>query len=219
MDLQDVSPQLQKLASEFQYKDPPDFLIRLQELISYLLRALADFLKQFKIMIPGMTDTSAVGDVMQIVIIAIGAICLTAILVMMSSRMKQLNEQAQLARRGALSLEEILDSAGWKQKAEEFAKEKLFKDACRALYLSIIYLLDEKKILAYAPTRSNYEYWYALSGKEQMQKGFRRLADVVEEIWFGNHHALEEDYEECLKQSGGLEEDINYWAQKLEAGV
>jgi hypothetical protein len=217
MEFQDVTPQLEKLASEFQYKDPPDFLIRLQELVSYILRAIADFLKQFKISLPGMADTSAVGNVMQVLIVIIGVICLILVLILMSSRMKHLRAQANLAKRGASSLEEILDSAGWKLKGEELARERLFKDACRAVYLSVIYALDEKKILAFTPTRSNYEYFYALHGKQGLQTGFRKLADLVEEMWFGNLHAAQEDYDNCVQISNSLEQDLAYFAEKVEA--
>jgi hypothetical protein len=133
--------------------------------------------------------------------------------------MKQLRDQAQLAKRGVSSLEEILDSAGWKQKAQELAQKRLFKDACRALYLSVIYALDEKRILPFAPTRTNYEYWYALAGKESLQRGFRRLADLVEIMWFGNHHAQMEDYDDCVRLSTGLEEEIAYWAERVEAKI
>lgn len=216
MEFQDVSPQLEKLSSEFQYKDPPDFLIRLQELVSYVLRAVADFLKQFKISLPGMADTSAVGNVMQVLIVIVGVVCLGVVLYLMSTRMKQLRTQAELAKRGALSLEEILDSAGWMQKSEELARERLFKDACRAVYLSVIYSLDEQKILAFTPTRSNYEYFYALHGKSGLQSGFRKLADIVEESWFGNLQAGQEEYDSCVQLCTSLSQDIRYYAEKAE---
>lgn len=215
MDFQDVSPQLEKLAGEFNYKDPPDFLVRLQDMVSYILRAIADFLKQFRISIPG-TDTSAVGNFMQILLVILGAICLFVILYLMFKRMRQLREQAQIAKLGALSLEEILDSAGWKQKAEELAKARLFKDACRAVYLSVIYLLDEKQVLNFAPTRTNYEYYYALAGKDNLQRGFRRLSDLVEIMWFGNYVAEENDFNDCMQLSASIERDVTQWIPKAE---
>lgn len=215
MDFQDVSPQLEKMASEFNYKDPPDFLVRLQELVSYVLRAIADFLKQFRISIPG-TDTSAVGNLMQFLLVILGVICVIAILFLMFKRMRHLREQAQIAKRGALSLEEILDSAGWKQRAEELAKARLFKDACRAVYLSVIYLLDEKQVLNFAPTRTNYEYYYALSGKDSLQRGFRRLSDLVEIMWFGNYVAEENDFKDCMQLSETIERDVTQWIPKAE---
>ncbi len=215
MDFQDVSPQLEKMASEFTYKDPPDFLVRLQELVSYVLRAIADFLKQFRISIPG-TDTSAVGNLMQLLLVILGAVCVIVILVLMFKRMRHLREQAQIAKRGALSLEEILDSAGWKQRAEELAKARLFKDACRAVYLSVIYLLDEKQVLNFAPTRTNYEYYYALSGKDSLQRGFRRLSDLVEIMWFGNYVAEENDFKDCMQLSETIERDVAQWIPKAE---
>ncbi len=218
MEFQDVTPQLEKLASEFNFKDPPVFLVRLQELVSYVLRAVADFLKQFKISMPG-TDTSAVGNVMQLILIVLGVICLILILYLMSRRMKQLRDQAQLAKRGALSLEELLDSDGWKQKADELAKARLFKDACRALYLSAIYLLDEKEVLKFAPTRTNYEYYYALSGKDSLQRSFRRLSDLVEVMWFGNYVAEENDFNDCLQLTETISTEVTRWIPKTETAA
>lgn len=217
MDFQDVSPQLEKLASEFQYKDPPDFFVQFQDLVSYVFRALADFLRQFSITLPGTGDTSVIGDLMKFIIMGVGVACLIAVMFFMSKRMKHLSAQAALAKRGATSLEELLDSAGWKQKGEELARERLFKDACRAVYLGVIYALDEKKILSFTPTRSNYEYFYALHGKENLQRTFRQLADIVEEIWFGNHQADQRDYDQCVLLSDGISRDIEFWAQKVEA--
>ncbi len=217
MDYKDVKPQLEKLAGEFQYKDPPDFLVQLQELSSYILRAIADFLRQFRIILPGSADTSAVGNLMQIVIVVVGVICLAAVLFVTFSKMKLLKEQAQLAKRGALSLEEMLDSNGWQERAATMAQQKNFGEACRALYLSIIYRLDESKILPFSPTRSNYEYWYALSGKEGLQRGFRRLSDMVEIMWFGDHEASEDDFIYCQRLFTTLESETKIWQEKAEA--
>lgn len=215
MDFQDVSPQLEKLAQEFQYREPPDFLVRLQEFITHILRAIADFLKQLRINLPGMADTSAVGNAMQVFIVAIGLVCLVAVLFLVWTRMKHLKNQARLAKRGAQSLEEKLDALGWRIKAEELANKEHFKEACRALYLSVIYLLDERQVLEFAPTRTNYEYWYALKGKESLRSGFKKLADLVEVMWFGNHQAQLQDYEFCISLFGSLEREVQSVAESL----
>lgn len=216
MDYKDVKPQLEKLAGEFQFKDPPDFLVQLQEMSSYILRAVADFLRQFKIILPGAADTSAVGNLVQVLVIVIGVACLAAVLFLTFTKMRLLKAQAQLAKRGAVSLEEMLDSKGWHERATTMAQQKNFGEACRALYLSIIYRLDESKILAFAPTRSNYEYWYALSGKEGLQRGFRRLSDMVELMWFGDHDATIEDFEYCQRLFTTLETEMKFWELKME---
>ncbi len=216
MDYKDVKPQLEKLAGEFQYKDPPDFLVQLQEMSSYILRAVADFLRQFRIILPGSADTSAVGNLMQILIFVVGAICLVAVLYVMFNRMKHLKEQAQLAKRGALSLEEILDSKGWQERAATMAQQNNFGEACRALYLSILYRLDESQILAFTPTRSNYEYWYALAGKEGLQRGFRRLSDMVELMWFGEYEANADDYAYCHQLFSTLESELKFLEERAE---
>jgi hypothetical protein len=81
----------------------------------------------------------------------------------------------------------------------------------------VIYALDEQKILVYTPTRSNYEYYYALHGKGGLQGGFRKLADLVEELWFGNRQAGQEEYDSCVQLSTSLSQDIRNQAARLEA--
>jgi len=197
-------------------------LIKMQETITYILRSIADFLQNHLRLNIGMGDTSAVGNIMQVLIVFTGVICVLIVLILAWSRMRNLRDQARLARRGAENGDERLDAAGWRTKAEEFYARGLLKEACRALYLSVIYVLDERKILEFSANRTNYEYWYALSGKHVLQKGFRQLADMIEVMWFGNHQAQSQDYEFCLSLVGMLTDEaraLSESAGKSEAGA
>lgn len=208
MEFKDVTATIQEVASGYQYKDPPDFLVKLQEIVTYLWRLVADFLKHLRLTIPGFANSSAVADLMQMLLIGAGALCFLAILVFAWSKMSQLQAAEKLAKRGAQSIDINLDSHGWKAKAAELASAGHHKEAVRALYLSLIYLMDEKGIIDFAPTRTNYEYYYALSTSRPLQKGFRTMADRVEEIWFGNHPAKQSDFQACKELLTSLESEV-----------
>lgn len=208
MEFKDVTATIQEVAGGYQYKDPPDFLLKLQEVITYLWRMVSDFLKHLRLTIPGFANSSAVADLMQMLLIGAGVLCFLAILVFAWSKMSQLRAAENLAKRGAQSTDIDLDSRGWKAKAEELAAAGHFREAVRALYLSLIYLMDEKGIIDFAPTRTNYEYYYALTTSRPLQKGFRRMADRVEEIWFGNHPAEQNDFQACNDLLSSLESEV-----------
>jgi hypothetical protein len=208
MEFKDISGTIQEVASGYQYKDPPDFLLKLQELITYLWRIVSDFLKHLRITIPGYGDSSGIAATLKVVLVFVGVLCFFGILAMAWSRMNQLKAAEKLAKRGAESTDVNLDSGGWKEKASELAGQGHYREAVRALYLSLIYLMDERGIIDFAPTRTNYEYYYALSSSHPLQRGFRRMADLVEEIWFGNHQAQQDDFETCSQLLSSLESEV-----------
>jgi hypothetical protein len=65
--------------------------------------------------------------------------------------------------------------------------------------MSCLHLLDESAIAVFAPTKTNYEYFYALKQYPPIAQSFRLLVDDVELIWFGGKTATSADYEQCLK--------------------
>lgn len=79
--------------------------------------------------------------------------------------------------------------------------------------MSCLHLLDENKIAVFAPTKTNYEYFYTLKQKPTIAVHFRPLVDTVELIWFGNKEAEESDYIDCLN----LLTDIENAAAKIKA--
>ncbi|MBK9145856.1 MAG: DUF4129 domain-containing protein [Candidatus Melainabacteria bacterium] len=192
----DVREKLAVMASQYDYRKPPEILVKIQEWITEVVRAVLDFLKGLNIVVP-RADTGAVGDIMQILALIAGVLCLILLIVLMFGRLKHLKNQSELARRGAITVDEDLDSAGWRKQAGAWADSSRWREACRALYLSILHELDEKGTIAFSHTRSNYEYWYALAANTSIQKRFRRLADIIELVWFGNHQAGREDYQQC----------------------
>jgi len=198
-ELKDVSQQIAEVAERYHYHDPPSFLVSLQELITRAIRWLKDFLESLHIFTPGFSDTRMVGNVMQILLYMVGIVCAVLLIFAVWSRLHRLTAQSQLAKGGALTSEGMLDSAGWLEEAGKLKAQGKYKESCRALYFSLLRLLDEKGIFAFAPTRTNYEYWYALVRHKEIQRYFRELADRVELVWFGNKNADAADYDYCLE--------------------
>ena len=208
MKYQDVSKPLTEMAGNYQFKDPPQFLVSLQDFIAKLLRNMVDFLRQFKIDFGDFADTKSVGNVMQVIIFAGLVVVLVLVLYTLAVGLKELQKQAQLARVGLASGMEILDSKAWKIRAQEHADTSNWKDACRALYMSSLYLMDENTILSFVATRTNYEYYYALSSYKKIRQPFRELVNIVERIWFGNETAQKADFDNCVKLLAAMETEV-----------
>lgn len=199
MNFRDIAPEIAAISKKYTYKNPPDLLIAIQEGIGKVLRWLADLLASFKIHVPGFADTPMVGNVMQILIFVVGALSLGAILWLVWRRMGELHAQRDLARGGQFAAQINLNAAGWKKEAASLASASEWKEACRALYMSCLRLLHEGSIIEFAPTRTNFEYWYALSPRNHLIAiTFKELANSIEMIWFGNKNATNNDYLECL---------------------
>lgn len=207
MDLRDISPIIQEVAKNYHYHKPPDFVIFIQDLITKLLRLLHDFLDSLHFYLPEH-DTRMVGNLLKLGWFAAGAIGVLAVTYFAWRRMKQLKTAAQQAKRGQIISETFLNADAWRKQAEELASQKEWKEACRALYFSLLKRLDEKGVVEFMPTRTNYEYWYALARHKPIAVPFREIANIVESSWFGNRHATTGDYDDCIKFLGQAQEEI-----------
>jgi hypothetical protein len=207
VDLTEISNQIARVAANYSYKQPPDILIQFQNAVQSLLRFIHDFLAAWHIDLQVMSDTRMASNVMQILLWIAGAICLILFIWAMWGRLNQLQHHAQLARNGQSAINEILDSAGWKEQAQSLAAQEKWREACRAVYFACLRNMDESKILEYSPSRSNYEYFYSLTRKPIIAKDFRRLANLVEAVWFGKRTATQEDFEEVNSLLSGIEKE------------
>ncbi len=210
MNPRDIAPEIAAVADNYQYKKPPDLLLQVQEWIDKAWRFLADLLSSLKMHMPGMADTNVVGNIMQILVLLVGGLCLFVIVYFAMRRMGQLSAQAKLAKKGQSAAYRLLDAAGWKAEAETLAKNEDWREACRALYMSSLRALHESAVIEFAPTRTNYEYWYALEPRSQhLARTFRALANQVELVWFGNKQAGADDYRAIGEYLSKVEEECN----------
>ncbi|MBX9949254.1 MAG: DUF4129 domain-containing protein [Candidatus Obscuribacterales bacterium] len=199
MEFKDISEAIADVARRYHYHKPPEFLIYVQEMLSRIVRFLKDLFEQLHLFNSGFSDTRMVGNLMQILLYSAGIICTLLIIYLVFMRMTKLTQMSKLARAGTLESERFLTSEGWLEEAKSLAQKEQFKAACRAAYLSFLRLLEERDVAPFAPTKTNYEYWYQLSKYRDLQSIFRKLADTVELVWFGNKSASREDFEHCIQ--------------------
>lgn len=197
MNFPDIYTQIQEVAAGYSYNKPPDILYLIQSMIERFLRAVSDLLGIFHIHLPGLTDSRVASNVMQILLVLLGVISL-AILTFyfakkISSRSDAKGKTKIIGPGGAI----LLTAKDWQEEADRLAASGHWREACRALYFSFLRILDEREILQFSTTRTNYEYFYALARKKQLSTIFKKIAELVESAWFGNYKPTKTDYDEC----------------------
>jgi hypothetical protein len=209
-DFRDVSPQISEVAQNYHFRKTPQQILDLMSAVKSALRAIFEWLdKTLHLHLSsGASDSKSLSTLMQFFIYLAGSICVIALLIFVARHMLITSRRNNVLRKGASSVEELLNAEGWKSQAQRLAQARDYKQACRAVYLSLLQYLHEKEIAEFAPAKTNYEYAYLLSRYSQIQKQFRKLADLVELIWFGNREATKEDYDQALTWLRALEDEI-----------
>ena len=138
----------------------------------------------------------------------LGAIALLAICYLLWKRVAAGRQEKSATKRGAASVDKILDSQGYRQEAERLAGSGDYKGACRALYLCLLQNMHEKTVAVFAPAKTNFEYRYVLAAYPPLQSGFTQLIEIVENVWFGNKNAEQDDYTRCLQILAETEPEV-----------
>ena len=99
--------------------------------------------------------------------------------------------------------------AQWRAQADRLAAAGDYREAVRALYLSLLVTLHRKRIIAYDRTRTNWEYlatfpYFATS----LQPPFETLTIRFDHIWYGHEVPNRDDYDRCVVLSDSLLEDV-----------
>lgn len=102
---------------------------------------------------------------------------------------------------------ENLDTVNFDKKTDEALLNGDYRLATRWLYLKMLYLLNKKQHIAFAPFKTNIDYKYELKGKFP-EAGFIALSRIYEYVWYGQfvttpdryrqHEAEFKDYEKQL---------------------
>lgn len=199
MEYKDVSPDIASVSQGYASHKFPSWWLRLQDLLQQFLLWLQDWLNAiFHQRGPGVGDNRSLSMLLQYGLYFAGAIALGVICYLLWRRAALRKETLSSTRRGAAAIDKILDSKGYRSDAERLAGLGDFKGACRALYLCLLQQMHEQQVATFAPAKTNYEYRYLLLSFPQLKSGFIQLAEIVEQIWFGNKPALTDDYAQCL---------------------
>lgn len=210
MEFKDHSLEIEAVSKNYISHDFPPWLLRLQELTQQMLQFLQELLERLlrNRASSGPADSHSLSTLLQYALYLAGIIAFVLICYLLLKRAAQAREETAEARRGAASIEKILDSQGYRKEAEKLALAADFRGACRALYLSLLQDMHEKSVAAFAPAKTNYEYRYLLAGFPQLQSSFMQLAEIIEQVWFGNKNAGMDDYTECLNLLASASQEV-----------
>jgi hypothetical protein len=157
--------------------------------------------------LPGAADSRLASNILQTSVCLLGIVSLFLLLFAVWWRLTHQPSHKGLSKTAQEQKVQLLDSAAWKSQASRWAKEGNWKEACRAIYLSALRLFDERSILEFSPTRTNYEYFYSLARFQKLADSFRMLAQIEEFIWFGDREAASDDYQQSLELLKEIELD------------
>lgn len=208
MEAKNIAGQIAEVAKNYHYHEPPSVLVKLQEMLTNLIRAIRDWLNMLQMPQTGSADTRIVGDLLKFLVVVVAVVAAIVVIILIARRLSHLTNQRKLARGEMIVGESSLDSAGWLNHAKELFQGGANREACRAIYMSCLHLLDESDIAVFAPTKTNYEYFYSLKKHPEIATQFRQLVDTVEYIWFGNKQAEESDYFESLTLFSNIKEAV-----------
>lgn len=217
MESRNIAKEIAAVAQNYNYQEPPFLLVKLQELMSALMRVLRDLLNMLRIPSPADSDTRLVGNLIQGLLIVAATAAIIIVILLIARRLSHLETQRKLAQGGIIVGESQLDAGGWRQLATRLSQTGSYREACRALYMSCLHNMDENKIAVFAPTKTNYEYIYSLKKWPKIVGHFRSLVDAVELIWFGGKAANAQDYQLSLSLLTQLEAAIEQAALDLAA--
>lgn len=92
-----------------------------------------------------------------------------------------------------------LDSKSWFDLAKNSALKGQHRDACRAIYMSLLLYLDENGIIKYDNAKTNMEYLQNVKSTEELYSPMKKVITVFEYLWYGKHSGTSSDYDLCLE--------------------
>lgn len=200
MELRDISKEIEQVAGGYQYQEPPPGIVSLRDILEQGLRYLADLLSSWHLPTLGLADSRLASNILQFFWYAAAfAACgvLAVLLARQMSAAKGLSKNASVKS----TIIKITTAADWRKQAEQLARQGQFKEASRAIYLSLLRQLHETGVIPFAAHKTNYEYLQMLSGSGhlQLQSAFRQIVMPFENIWFGNLQASDSDYHQMSR--------------------
>ncbi|MDZ7815783.1 MAG: DUF4129 domain-containing protein [Planctomycetota bacterium] len=115
---------------------------------------------------------------------------------------------ASVVRYGENALEHTPDE--WHSLAHSRADTGDLRGATRAMYLSLLSELHDKRKIVYDTRKTNWEYLYSMSTNEPLREPFRELTGFFDRCWYGIHEPDKDDFKtferEVTEMRGQLDE-------------
>ncbi len=98
---------------------------------------------------------------------------------------------------GTPDKERVRRSAGFRQEATRRAALGDYTEAVRFLFLSLVYLYDERGRVSFQKEYTNREYLDLLGGRLPIRAALQVLVDTLDDHWYGQRPCLRDQYVTC----------------------
>lgn len=105
-------------------------------------------------------------------------------------------------------LTEDLNTVNFEQKISEALKFNDFRTAVRWHYLKILFLLDKKQLIVFAPFKTNIDYTYELKN-DTYKTSYKKLSRIYEYIWYGQFDINQSSYTDNANEFKNFEQQLN----------
>ncbi|MCE3227007.1 MAG: hypothetical protein K0S32_1558 [Bacteroidetes bacterium] len=103
---------------------------------------------------------------------------------------------------------EDLDSINFNQRINDALTNNDYRLALRWQYLKVLYLLDKKQLIVFAPFKTNIDYKNELKNKN-LQEKFMSLSRTYEYVWYGQFAFNSTLYNNSAAEFESIEKEIN----------
>jgi hypothetical protein len=103
---------------------------------------------------------------------------------------------------------EDLNAINFEARISEAVKNDDFRLAIRWHYLKMLFVLDQKKLIAFAPYKTNIDYKYELKDKQALNF-FLSLSRIYEYVWYGEFKVTSANYASNAQDFNDFEKQVN----------
>lgn len=105
-------------------------------------------------------------------------------------------------------LTEDLNTIDFEKKIIEALKSSDHRLALRWHYLKILFLMDKKQLITFAPFKTNIDYGYELKN-DTVKINYKKLSRIYEYVWYGQFVIDHQTYLDNADEFKKFEQDLN----------
>ena len=168
------------------------------------------FLNWLSKLLYGESDVNSKAKVIQIIMwgFAIAGIIVVAWLLTRTEFTRFLRGKTENAAFNFSDMEEDISSIDFSVRIKKAVDDTHYRLAIRWYYLKQLNMLNDKKIIAYEPFKTNIDYGFELS-KSPHQSAFKGISHIYDYVWYGKYAITLVDYEKLEKQFLVFETSLN----------
>ncbi|MBN1521005.1 MAG: hypothetical protein JW928_00615 [Candidatus Aureabacteria bacterium] len=98
----------------------------------------------------------------------------------------------------------------WQEMAQKYSSAGNYLLALRAIYLSLLSYLHRERVIIYDKNKTNWEYYFLLKRKQDIEKEFHDIIVQYEKNWYGKTPCCAEDFTSCNDQVRNIKQKLAF---------